>query len=177
MDTYGGCCGSCVHLNINDYVGSKDRCKCTMRGGYHDLHESSCRSYEYDKYRDYYDLNRRWYIVTAIFKKLGLSDKYDCIEKLLDFRMNYVEKDSRYDNLLKDYDIVGPKLASLLTNDEDSNELCKKLCQAFLSRIFNLIDDNKNEEALDLYIEMVNYLKSIYEINLNDKEIQTTFAK
>ena len=50
MNTFDGRCGSCVHMNTNDYVRTKDHCKCTYRGQYYDLNEPKCRYYEYDKY-------------------------------------------------------------------------------------------------------------------------------
>jgi len=167
MDTYDGCCGSCKWLNTNDYCGTKDRCKCTLRGGYHDLHESKCYKHEYDPYKDYYDLNHRWYIVTAIFNKLGLSDDYECISLLHNFRKNVLSKDSRYDAMLAEYDIVGPKIAKLLKEDSESVEICQKLLQVYLVRVLDYIRDKKYDDALNLYIEMVNFLKLIYEVTDN----------
>ena len=143
MDTYGGCCGSCVHLNVNDYVRTKDNCKCTLRGGYHDLHERACSKHEYDRYRDYYDLNRRWYIVSAICKKLGLSDNYECVSLLHNFRVNTLEKDERYNKVLAEYDIVGPSIAEMLLKDDDSKELCERLLQVYLVKVLDLIKENK----------------------------------
>lgn len=166
MNTFDGCCGSCKHLNTNVYSGSKHICKCTERGGYHKLDEKKCYKYEYDENKDYYDLNHRWYIVGAIFRKLGLSDEYECISLLHNFRVNVLEKDSRYDDMLAEYDIVGPKIANLLEKDDYSEELCKRLIQVFLVKILDLIKENKNDEALNLYIEMVNMLKTVYEVDL-----------
>ncbi len=170
MNTFDGRCGSCVHMNTNDYVRTKDHCKCTMRGQYYDLNEPKCRYYEYDRYKDYYDLNHRWYIVTAIFTKLGLKDDYECISLLHNFRNNVLSKDSRYDSMLAEYDIVGPKIANLLLNDEESVDLCKRLVQVFLTRVLDKIKAGENEEALNLYIEMVNLLKVIYNVDLVQKE-------
>ena len=166
MNTFDGCCGSCEHMNTNDYSGSKHICKCTYRQQYYSLTEPKCSYYRYDPRKDYYDLNRRWYIVSAIFEKLGLPDSYDCVAKLQYFRENVLEKDSKYMNILIEYDIIGPKLAELLKNDSDSEKLCQRLIQVFLVRILDLIMDNKNDEALNLYIEMVNLLKTIYEVDL-----------
>ena len=162
MDTYGGCCGSCVHLNINDYVGTKDRCKCTLRGGYHDLHERSCSKYDYDKYRDYYDLNHRWHIVSAIFNKLNLNDEYECINLLHNFRINFLENDSKYLDLLEEYDIIGPVIAECLTNDDNSILLCKNLIRHYLVDILDLIRNDENEKALSKYMEMFTILCFIY---------------
>ena len=166
MDTYGGCCGSCVHLNVNDYVRTKDNCYCTLRGGYHDLHERACSKHEYDRYRDYYDLNKRWYIVSAICRKLKLSDDYECVRLLHNFRINVLEKDEKYKDLLEEYDKVGPFIAQMLEEDDDSKELCMRLLQVYLLNVLDLIKVYKNDEALDKYIEMVKLLRVIYNIDI-----------
>ena len=173
MNTFDGCCGSCVHMNTNDYVRTKNHCYCTYRRQYYDLTESKCSNYRYDPNKDYRDLNYRCYIVGAIFQKLGLSDDYECVSLLHNFRINILEKDPRYNNVLAEYDIVGPKLATLLMEDSDSKELCKKLVQTFLTRVLHLIEDNKIDDALNLYLEMVDLLKQVYEVELSEKD---TFA-
>lgn len=170
MDTYDGCCGSCIHMNTNKWnpYSSKDYCYCTERGQYYNLHERKCRYYEYDDYKDYYDLNHRWHVVSAIMEKLELSDNYDCISILHNFRNNFLEKDVKYKDMLMRYDIVGPVIAKCILDDEDSIELCKKLSTDFLADIIFMIREGKNEMALAKYNEMINLLTSIYEININN---------
>lgn len=166
MKTFDGCCGSCENMNTNDYVRTKDHCYCTVRRQYYDLTEPKCRYYKYDRYKDYYDLNHRWYIVTAIFNVLGLKDDYECISILHNFRNNILAKDSRYDDILAEYDIVGPKIASMLLEDDESVELCKKLLQVYLTRVLDYIKEEKYDQALELYIQMVNLLKVFYNVDL-----------
>ena len=171
--TYDGCCGSCEHMNTNDYVRTKNHCYCTYRKQYYDLNERKCCYYKYDPYKDYYDLNHRWYIVSAIFEKLGLSENYECIALLEYFRENVLEKDPKYIDTLAEYDIVGPKIAEELVNDPDFKELSKKLIQVYLVRVLDKIKEKKNDEALELYLEMVNFLKTIYNSNLlNNSKIR-----
>lgn len=176
MDTYDGCCGSCVSMNTNDYVGHKDHCYCTVRRQYYDLHERKCCYYEYDKYKDYYDLNHRWHVVSAIMRKLNLKESYECISLLQNFRKNFIDKDNKYTHMLVLYDIVGPVIAECLFNDCDSYELCKKLCSEFLIDVIVMIKEGKNEEALKKYEEMVNLLIRIYKDSIveymNGKKIK-----
>ena len=168
MNTFDGCCGSCVHMNTNDYTRTKNNCYCTYRKQYYDLNESKCYAYKYDPKKDYRDLNRRWYIVSTIFEKLGLSEDYECVSLLEYFRENVLEKDPKYTDTLAEYDIVGPRIAELLSKDNDATELSKKLIQVFLVRVLDYIKENENDKALSLYLEMVNFLKSIYEVDLVD---------
>lgn len=171
MNTFDGCCGSCEHMNTNDYSGSKHICYCTYRGHYYSLDEPKCGYYRYDSRKDYYDLNHRWYIVGAILRKLGLSDNYECISTLHNFRINVLENDARYNDMLAEYDIVGPKIANLLEKDDYSKELCRKLIQVYLVNVLDFIREEKNNEALNLYIEMVNLLKTIYEVDLSKENL------
>ncbi len=163
MGTFSDECGSCRFLDINDWSGSKHICKCTLRGQYHSIYEQKCYKHEPAVRRDYYDLENRWYIVTTIFNKLGLNKSYDCVNTLLTFRVNVLERDPKYNDTLAEYDIVGPKISEELMNDIDSVKLSKRLLQVYLVRVLDLIRDKKNDEALNIYLEMVNFLKVIYE--------------
>ena len=77
-NNFDGRCGSCIYLNTNDYVTGRDSlCKCTLRGQYYELNSKQCSSHKYDRGKDYYNLAKRargtrFYVVTAIFNKLGL---------------------------------------------------------------------------------------------------------
>lgn len=175
--TYDGCCGSCQYMNTNDYVSHKDHCYCTYRRQYFNLTESKCSYYRYDAYKDYYDLNRRWYIVSAICKKLGLSDEYECVSLLQNFRVNVLEKDDKYNEVLEEYDIVGPFIANKLLKDDDSKELCERLLQVYLVKVLDLIKEEKYDEALNRYVEMVNLLRTIYQVDEIKQENNSVLIK
>ena len=167
--TYDGCCGSCIYMNTNDYTGSKDHCYCTYRRQYYNLTERKCYAYKYDPNKDYYDLNHRWHVVSAIFKKLGLYDlEYDCIKILNDFRINVLEKDQKYEEILREYDFIGPALANFIANDENAVELCKKICSTYLLEILDLIKLEKYDEALNKYKELIGLLKNYYQDKINE---------
>lgn len=172
MKTYSDQCGSCEHLNINDRVGFKY--KCTERGGYHTSEERSCYKYEYCDSRDYYSFWKRensiWYIVTAICEILNLSDMYECVNHLHNFRYNVLDKDPIYSDMLKEYDIVGPVLADNLRKDPNAKQICKNLIKVYLLPVLDLINNNEYDNAVDKYLEMVNLLKSMYNYIEADKE-------
>ena len=170
MRTFDGCCGSCENMNTNDYVRTKDHCYCTVRRQYYDLTEPKCRYYKYDRYKDYYDLNHRWYVVTAIFNKLGLTDNYECTSLLHNFRNNILANDPKYEVVLAEYDVIGPKIAKLLTEDENSVELCKRLLQFYLTRVLDYIKEEEYDKALAIYEEMVNLLKVFYNVDVIKNE-------
>ena len=167
MNTFDGCCGSCVNMNTNDYIRHKDHCYCTYRKQYYNLTEPKCYAYKYDPNKDYYDLNRRWYIVSTIFEKLSLNDKYKCINLLQNFRLNALDNNPKYAEVLGEYDIVGPEIAKLLDEDEESQKVCKELAQ-YLLLVLDNINAGKIDEAVETYIKMVNVLIKKYNINVED---------
>lgn len=179
MKTYGDQCGSCEHLNINDRVGFKY--KCTERGGYHTSEERSCYKYEYCDSRDYYSFWKRensiWHIVTAICEILGLSDKYECVNYLHNFRFQVLDNDPVYRDMLREYDVVGPILADNLRKDPQAKEISRNLIKVYLLPVLDLIKCGEYDLAVNKYLEMVNLLKAIYnydDITKNNNELIST---
>lgn len=179
--TYENKCGSCEYLDINNYSSSKDKCKCEKRGGYHYFNEDTCYAYsgpvpdgkDSDE-RDYRELYYRWYVVTTIFEQLNLTCDYECIKVLQEFRINVLEQDAKYADVLKEYDVIGSFLARLLKEDNDAKKMCKSLLNVYLVRILDLIKDKDYEKALNLYTTMLNLLCSIYGL---EKKNSTYYLK
>ena len=119
----------------------------------------------------------RWYIVSAICKRLGLSDEYECVSLLHNFRVNVLEKNDKYNEVLEEYDTVGPFIAQMLLTDEDSKELCERLLQVYLVKVLDLIKTEKYDEALNRYVEMVNLLRTIYQVDEIKQENNSVLIK
>ena len=162
MYTYDGCCGSCVHMNTNDYVNHKDHCYCTYRRQYYNLKDKKCSYYEYDRNKDYYDLNNRWHIVSAVLGILQKTAADEDIEKLACFRIDILEHDSRYNDILCAYDIIGPFLARQISLDTDRYEICQMLLKYWFYPINDMLENSKTDAALEKYIVMVNNLTRHY---------------
>lgn len=152
-------CGECEVWRASNDTDRYGRRWCYYSKKYEssDQQTFGCRGFSSKEYH--------WYIVSAICKKLGLSDDYECVSLLHNFRINVLEKDARYDEILREYDIVGPFLAQMIETDDESKELCERLLQVYLVKVLDLIKENKNDEALNRYIEMVNLLRTIYGVN------------
>ena len=110
--------------------------------------------------------NNNWYIVTAIFGRLGLSDDYECVKVLHNFRKNILEKDTKYNDMLYSYDLVGPIIGQLVYNDPYAVDLCKTLLQEYLGSMLDSIRIDNNEEAVLKYEQMVEVLMNRYNIEL-----------
>lgn len=162
MNTFDGCCGSCIHMNTNDYVRTKDHCYCTRRRQYYDLKERKCAYYEYDRYKDYYDLNHRWHIVSAVLRILPELAGEPWAERLRAFRTDVLEKDARYEQALRVYDVAGPFLACRLTADPRAEDLCRTLARCWLKPVSDKIAKGEYDGAFRLYAGMVDVLLNLY---------------
>ena len=160
--TYDGCCGSCIHMNTNDYVGHKGHCYCTYRRQYYNLDESKCSYYRYDPNKDYYDLNHRWHVVSAVMQIFQTSAECLGITELHNFRIDVLEKDSRYEKMLQTYDVVGPFLANQLLHDHNAIQLCSKLLENWLKPVNSQIVKGNVEEAVHQYARMIDFMLMHY---------------
>ena len=167
MNTFDGCCGSCIHMNTNDYVGHKDHCYCTYRRQYYNLTERKCSYYQYDRNKDYYDLNRRWHVVSAVSCILPETMYMPGFSLLADFRTAVLEKDSRFDRVLGMYDILGPFLAGKLYADPRRMEICRSLALRYFPELIRLIREGKNEQAFRRYASAVRDLAERYREDLD----------
>ena len=162
MNTFDGCCGSCIHMNTNEYVSHKDHCYCTYRRQYYNLTERKCSYYEYDRYKDYYELNHRWHIVSAVLGILNVSAAEAGIEKLHSFRTDVLEKDPRYESALRIYDVIGPFLAGRLAHEPDAPQICRQLIEKWLLPMEDMLALGGRETVYRKYAEMVNRMADRY---------------
>lgn len=167
MNTFDGCCGSCIYLNTNDYVNHKDHCYCTYRKQYYNLTEKKCSYYRYDPNKDYYDLNRRWHIVSAVIAILPKAMSIPGMATLQNFRIDVLEKDKAFSQALCIYDVIGPFLARELTIDEKSQDICSMLLENWLIDVAKLVSEKQYIEAFEKYCNMVNALSEYYKEQLS----------
>ena len=163
---YEGKCGSCINFEENsgdkydksnaDYVKGY----CTWYRCYY-YPDDSCDSH-YHK-RD--SSNNSCFITTMICNKMGFSDDCDSLNTLRGFRDNVLQKNSEYQELLYEYDVVGPKIAQCLEREDDN--FIYSLYHTFIVPIVSLVKDNKNREAIRKYSKMTLFLEYYYNIDEN----------
>lgn len=179
--TYDGCCGSCVYMNTNDYVGHKDNCYCTYRRQYYNLKDSKCSYYRYDSNKDYYDLNHRWHVVSAVLQLLDCTDDALGIKALHDFRVDVLEKDSRFADVLQVYDVVGPFLANRLLHNPNAVLFSSVLVKRWLKPINLQVEEGEYDEAILKYARMIDSMAKHYGSQLAAycrlKKIQTSVLR
>lgn len=182
-DYFLGTCGSCSLLNgyeaENRYGNGKAYCSHVSYGHRLDETARGCRKYDGPvdpNKRDYtklfYNLKGReyrgYYILTAICKVLGISlesDFYNEIKTLIQL----VRADGSTQKEAIGYDTFGEKIAEDLMKDGNSFEICKVLLTTYLTKVYLLIKQNNQEEAIEVYKQMVTFLYSRYK-NIDNQE-------
>ena len=124
--------------------------------------ERKCSYYQYDRNKDYYDLNRRWHIVSAVLSIMPEAERIPCMDLLRDFRVNVLEKGAMFEKALRIYDVVGPFLARELVCDTKRDEICELLLKNWLVDVAQMIQQGEYIDAFEKYAEMVNTLSGYY---------------
>lgn len=112
------------------------------------------------------------YITTIICDVLDFNDDCFVLTSLRKFRDNVMQNDCRYLPLLFEYDVIGPKIASLIKEEyskTQDKEMWIQFYNFYLVKTANYIKDNKYDDAITRYMEMISSLKeyfSLEDINL-----------
>ncbi|MBQ8472461.1 MAG: hypothetical protein IJ501_03050 [Bacilli bacterium] len=162
-------CGSCVLLNSAEAEDKNGDGKayCSYVNYKHRLDEpiKNCRKYEgpldpnkRDYTKLYYNLHgKKYFILTVICEVLGISEDYEFYQEIKTL-IQLVRQDSTTEKEAVGYDTFGPEIADNLLRDPNVIELCKSLLTNYLTRAFILIKENKQEEAIQVYKDMVTFL-------------------
>ena len=105
------------------------------------------------------------YITTIVCDILGYGDDVYELQVLRKFRDSVLQKDAKYKKILATYDIVGPQISSHLINEPNREGICKNLFENHIKKVCNLINNGKNEEAINEYMSMTNSLIQFYNIS------------
>lgn len=172
---YDGRCGTCLEFK------DKRNCRDCFDIKYANSEKGYCdyyRSYYWaDDSCDHYKNNGRsnsssCYITTIICNKLNYSDDAGVLNTLRGFRDNVMQKDIKYCKLLFEYDVIGPKIAQMIQEDNNTDiELWIQFYNFYLSQTANFILDKKYDDAVTLYTQMITDLKEYYGIREDMVEI------
>lgn len=159
-------CSNCFHLNPGD----------EKWGGQH--YCTKCKKYteDSDHCNDFLDkeevlkkVNKSsgdgyqragCYITTIICEILGYPDDCEVLQVLRGFRENVLKMDASYLPILYEYDQVGPVIAEAIRMEAQNKRLAMELLQDFLIPCTLAIKSGSYDEAITIYTNMVNMLKS-----------------
>lgn len=166
-EEYEGKCGNCKEY---EFKSKYEKGYCDWYRTYY--HADDTCSHQKDNEKS----SGGCYITTIICQKLGLEDDCSVLNSLRNLRDNVMQKNEKYFGLLYEYDTVGPKIAHIISEDKETDqELWVSFYNFYLSNTAKLMNENKPEEAINKYQEMVASLKEYYGINESIKEIPNEY--
>lgn len=134
-------------------------------------------SYQQPDYNEAFELSKKYrgfYITTAIFNMLGLSNSTD-LDKLYAFRHNYLETIPSSNDFLSDYDTFGPRIAKMLELTDKTHAYAKVLYNFYLLGTLKLIEEGNLEGASELYEAMYTRLRDEFilkPLKLKEQELR-----
>jgi len=105
------------------------------------------------------------YLTTMLCTILKMNDNNEYLETIRAFRNNILQKNDKYKQILVEYDIIGPEIAKILNNDPLKEKIAEVYFYKYIKPIKFLIENNKYDEAVNLYVIMTNSLKNLYGLN------------
>lgn len=107
------------------------------------------------------------YLTTAMCNILNYPDDNYYLQTLRSFRDNTLKTNVNYIPLLLVYDMVGPSIAFNLENDKNKEEIANSLFNEYISQAVISIENEKVEDAINIYMAMTCSLAKRYNINLD----------
>lgn len=168
-------CGSCTYLDLST-GNCYGKYYCNKKYDRHLATDTACSSYTKAYSRSSSALKNavdfsnsktssNCYITTLLCGLLSLSDYNYYINILRSFRNNYLRYNEKYNHLLVEYDVVGPKICKNLIVDKNNRLIAAKLFYNYINPIVSLIEDKMHVDAIVRYTMMVEKLKNLYGIN------------
>lgn len=143
---------------FGDYWCNKKDCRVDS-----DTYRKYCRDYNYDECPIYkHTESSGCFITTLACQILGKCDNHPVLNNLRNFRDNVLQQDKKYEEVLKQYDCIGPMIADALNNDKDKIMLSLDLYNYSILPISKAIDDKNYDKAITHYQYMTLYLVNYY---------------
>lgn len=166
-------CSHCV-----DRGGWFSSCyKCNISGQEVDIPSSYLENYcKYDYmaskcpfYQQYGQSSGGCFITTVTCDILDKKDDNEVMNGLRKFRDEVLQKDEKYEEILKSYDVVGPIIASKLLEDENREQIAETVYDHLLTPIAKLVETGLHDQAVEAYYQMtllfINYYNIKHEYN------------
>ena len=105
------------------------------------------------------------YLTTAMCNILNYPDDNYYLQTLRTFRDTVLKQDVKYYPLLVTYDVIGPLIALNLSQDKDRVQIANTMFTNYISKAVSAIEENKTNEATNIYLAMTNALAERYNVN------------
>lgn len=169
-------CLLCEYMDLSD-VNKYGDALCSLKKSYCSPYSPVCKNVSYVKdsyderekeyennyiYDDEINNSSRCYLTTAMCEILGYGDDCYYLKMLRDFRDHYMMKDRECLEMLIEYEMIGPIISKYLLNDK---ETARVMLDNYIVKAILFIRKKNYEMAIDVYKEMVCFLKDKYHLN------------
>lgn len=144
-------------LFSGDYWCAKKDCSVDT-----DTYYKYCRNYDYGDCPIYKkEDNSGCFITTIVCQILKHPDNNKLLNNFRCFRNNILQKNEKYYDILKQYDVIGSMIASAIYNDNNREEMANIIYNEALIFIDKLIKEGKYDIAVEKYfvttLALINY--------------------
>ena len=168
--------GPCVWCRNGEFTSSTS-IYCAKYGGKEDPRKVYYGCFEKHPTRKLRNIEDHytWYIMTAICDILNIDESNEFFTKIGTL-IDLVREDITTNNEASIYDSIGPEIAVRLYNENNRLEFCKNLMINYLLKAFIAVDENRLEDAINTYKDMVKFLFIRYSRKDNYETIIDTDA-
>lgn len=168
MQTF--CC-DCENLDrkneYKDWFSGEIKYKCIACGDYKKLTDTACYSNFKELRKDTGSYTPAGcFITTIVCNILGYDDNCELLVLFRNFRDTVLKTNPMYLPILVEYDIIGPLISMKIEKEKNHYGLALGLMNHFLLPCANAIKNENIDEAVEIYSNMVNYLRDEYELPL-----------
>jgi len=167
-------CGECINIDWKSKSSYIDNSYwCSELKKYVKPTDYSCRYFVQDKSQKVESSG--CYITTIVCDILGYEDNCELLQLLRKFRDTTLKTNAEYLPLLFEYDTIGPVISECIKNEKNNDVIALGLLKHFLLPCAKLIKEEKIEEAIDVYKNMVTYLHDEFNLSYMDIVIPKEF--
>lgn len=159
-------CATCYNYDLNNQSSyARLMYWCKDLGGYKEPDDGrNCSHYLTNpKYS-------RYHITTAVMDVCGYNKNNETYQLIMSLRDDYMEHNEASVELLREYDIVGPKIAKCILDDENREQISLNLLKDYIIPTASFIRINAYQMAVEKYKSMVDMLKVKYNITYKSPE-------
>lgn len=126
---------------------------------------SKKKKLDYNKTYENLTSNKTCFITTTVCDILKYRDDTPTLVILRSLRDNYMISKVEYNELLLEYNAIGPTISSNLLNEANKTQIAQNLYQNYILPAARLALFKRYDEAIEIYIKMVDSLKDRYSLN------------
>ena len=166
--------GECIYYRWNggilgDYWCDKNDCKVDRN-----RYNRYCIGYHYNEC-DVYNKSSSssgCFLTTIVHQILEKKDNDEILENFRLFRDNILQKNEKYHNILKEYDVIGPMIVECIELDDNKEKMANTIYKHILLPLDNKIKNKEYDHAVNMYQCMTMFLVEYYGLVLEYEKVK-----